>query len=246
MPDAGVLSADAIAIISSVLDAKDEAALSSRLDAATRCCGFEMFMIGVEAQGPNGAVTRHVTGNYPLAWQQAYLNGKYAEIDPTVAHLESCADPIVWTASLFDDAGARPLPDAARGHGIKHGISLPTHERVGTKSMLTLARDQAVGDDPREAAGLLAAVRVLSSCAHFAASRLLSAKLRDAQGPALTSQERCCLRWVSIGKTSWEVGQIMSISEPTVIFHLKNVMKKLNVSNRAQALASAMRLGYLD
>jgi LuxR family quorum-sensing system transcriptional regulator SolR len=58
----------------------------------------------------------------------------------------------------------------------------------------------------------------------------------------LTGKERDVIGWVVEGKTSWEIGRILSTSERTVKFHLKNVYTKLNVSNRAQAVAVANRL----
>jgi LuxR family transcriptional regulator, quorum-sensing system regulator SolR len=62
---------------------------------------------------------------------------------------------------------------------------------------------------------------------------------------ALTSKERDVLHWVVEGKTSWEVGRILSMSERTVKFHLRNIYSKLNVANRAQAVTSASRLGLI-
>jgi DNA-binding CsgD family transcriptional regulator len=53
----------------------------------------------------------------------------------------------------------------------------------------------------------------------------------------LTAQEAKVMRWVVEGKTSWEVGMILSISERTVKFHLANIYAKLNVANRVQAVS---------
>lgn len=64
-------------------------------------------------------------------------------------------------------------------------------------------------------------------------------------GINLTAKEREILKWVIEGKTSWEIGKIMSTSERTIKFHLKNVYMKLNVSNRAQAVAKISRLGLV-
>lgn len=64
----------------------------------------------------------------------------------------------------------------------------------------------------------------------------------DFLGINLTGKERDVLKWVVEGKTSWEIGRILSTSERTVKFHLKNVYAKLNVSNRAQAVAVVNRL----
>ena len=61
----------------------------------------------------------------------------------------------------------------------------------------------------------------------------------------LTLKETECLRWCKEGKTNWEIGEIMSISEKTVEFHLSNTIKKLNVSNRITAVVKGIQLGIV-
>lgn len=67
----------------------------------------------------------------------------------------------------------------------------------------------------------------------------------DAVKP-LTRKETECLRWCKEGKTNWEIGEIMSISEKTVEFHLSNTIKKLGVSNRITAVVKGIRLGLIS
>lgn len=62
----------------------------------------------------------------------------------------------------------------------------------------------------------------------------------------LTSKETECLRWCKEGKTNWEIGEIMSISEKTVEFHLSNTTKKLGVSNRITAVVRGIQLGLIS
>jgi DNA-binding CsgD family transcriptional regulator len=62
----------------------------------------------------------------------------------------------------------------------------------------------------------------------------------------LTSKEAECLRWCKEGKTNWEIGEIMSISERTVEFHLSNTTKKLGVSNRITAVVKGIQLGLIS
>lgn len=61
----------------------------------------------------------------------------------------------------------------------------------------------------------------------------------------LTSREREVLKWVTQGKTSWETGKILSITERTVKFHLNNTYHKLNVTNRTQAITTALNHGLI-
>ncbi|MET4015910.1 helix-turn-helix transcriptional regulator [Bradyrhizobium japonicum] len=62
----------------------------------------------------------------------------------------------------------------------------------------------------------------------------------------LTAQQKQCLRWVEEGKSSWEIGMILRISRNTVDFHIKNAMRKLEVTTRIQAAIKARRLKLLD
>jgi transcriptional regulator EpsA len=54
---------------------------------------------------------------------------------------------------------------------------------------------------------------------------------------ALSSRETEILNWVAMGKTNADIGMILGISEFTVKNHLQRVFKKLDVSNRAQAVS---------
>lgn len=53
---------------------------------------------------------------------------------------------------------------------------------------------------------------------------------------ALSDREAEILKWVALGKTNPEIGSILEISAFTVKNHMQRVFKKLDVSNRAQAV----------
>ncbi|PHM70012.1 helix-turn-helix domain-containing protein [Xenorhabdus kozodoii] len=55
----------------------------------------------------------------------------------------------------------------------------------------------------------------------------------------LTKRESQILFWVSQGKTYYEIGVILSISESTVKFHVGNIFKKLGTVNMKQSLKFA-------
>ena len=62
----------------------------------------------------------------------------------------------------------------------------------------------------------------------------------------LTLKERQCLEWCKEGKTNWEIGEIMAISEKTVEFHLGNVMRKLGAANRISAVVMGIKHGCIQ
>jgi NarL family two-component system response regulator LiaR len=60
-------------------------------------------------------------------------------------------------------------------------------------------------------------------------------------GSDLTSREREVLAMLAKGSTNHEIAQRMSISEATVRFHVGNVLSKLEVGNRTEAVQVAFK-----
>jgi len=54
-----------------------------------------------------------------------------------------------------------------------------------------------------------------------------------------------CLTWSAAGKSSFEIGQILEISERGVNWHVNNAMKALCSTSRIQAVARAVHLGLI-
>lgn len=64
--------------------------------------------------------------------------------------------------------------------------------------------------------------------------------------PALSPRERECLLWVSRGKSSVDIGQIVGLSPRTVDSYLEKACAKLRVRTRIEAVAVAVRAGLVD
>jgi len=62
----------------------------------------------------------------------------------------------------------------------------------------------------------------------------------------ITVREKECLRWCAEGKTSEEIGIILTLSTHTVNHYLISATKKLNAVNRTHAIIVAIRQGILD
>jgi DNA-binding NarL/FixJ family response regulator len=54
------------------------------------------------------------------------------------------------------------------------------------------------------------------------------------------------LRALSLGKTNRGIAESLGIAEGTVAWHMKSILKKMWVANRAEAIAKANRLGLDD
>jgi DNA-binding CsgD family transcriptional regulator len=81
--------------------------------------------------------------------------------------------------------------------------------------------------------------------AQESALRLLVPAAAQPERPSLTPRELEALRWTMDGKTAWEVGAILGISERTAVLHVNNAMHKLGCVNKHQAVLKALRLGLI-
>lgn len=62
----------------------------------------------------------------------------------------------------------------------------------------------------------------------------------------LTLREQEVLKWVYLGKSNIEIGMILGISSLTVKNHVQEILRRLNVQNRAQAVGKAFNLHILS
>jgi LuxR family transcriptional regulator, quorum-sensing system regulator BjaR1 len=128
------------------------------------------------------------------------------------------------------------IVDEAAEFRMNGGLIVPIFTPEGYTGLVSVtAEAPELSEDVRAA---------LSLACVFAHNKLLALKRRtESELVRLTCRERECLCWVSYGKSDWEIGEILSISEKTVNYHVENVKKKFGVATRLQAVAVAIRQG---
>jgi two-component system NarL family response regulator len=63
--------------------------------------------------------------------------------------------------------------------------------------------------------------------------------------PSLTDRELDVLRQIVSGKSNKEIGRELAISEATVKTHINNILGKLGVTDRTQAVTTALQRGIV-
>jgi DNA-binding CsgD family transcriptional regulator len=92
---------------------------------------------------------------------------------------------------------------------------------------------------------MVADLQLFAVYAQDAAMRILLPPSPQSDLPALTPRELESLRWTMEGKTAWELGSILGISERTAVLHVNNATHKLGCINKHQAVLKALRLGLI-
>ncbi len=168
--------------------------------------------------------------------------------DPVMQHCRQHAFPIVWDQSTYTREGAGELWEAQASFGYRTGIAMALHLPEGRHFVLGVECDGPLPSNAQEVNRLVADLQLFAVHAHDTALRVLRPVRPAAPGaelPALTPRELEALRWTMEGKTAWELGTILGISERTAVLHVNNAMHKLNCNSKHQAVLKALRLGLI-
>lgn len=177
--------------------------------------------------------------SYPSAWTNHYLRNHYEAVDPVVHQARRGHETFRWGAE--EDGRDLSLPqrqllDEARQFGIHCGFTVPIHDGRGSFAALTFASDERRPLFFRLTEKYELALRLIASVFHLEAREILLNSW-IANDVVLSRRETECMRWASEGKSAWEIGRILGISQRTSSFHLENAKKKFGVPTIKQACA---------
>ena len=149
-----------------------------------------------------------------------------------------------------NEATPGPIGDAMRTmrSSLIHGIS----DQRGRHDCLYVLFSKRLQRDPIERTALkfilpyidnaLRQVELLPNQYTASAKSALKSEAQDTQadteGSPLTDREAEIMKWVAMGKTNGEIGSILDVSSFTIKNHMQRIFKKLDVFNRAQAVAA--------
>jgi LuxR family quorum sensing-dependent transcriptional regulator len=199
--------------------------------------GFHAYVVGwLTVSGDR--VKDHLFANgWPAEWASMYVRDRLVEHDPIPRHGFRSVEPFEWSEATYD-AENEPLSKAVmdRSHDFRmdKGFFVPIHFGDRASGGVSLA-----GERPEFGHGVKPALHLMSLYVHNRIRSLLDTSEQVSQ--VLTPREREVLQWTASGKSSWEIGIILSISERTVNFHIGTAMRKMDSVNRTAAVVAALR-----
>jgi LuxR family quorum-sensing system transcriptional regulator CciR len=211
------------------------------LTCVAQALGFDFVAYDVvSGHDPELASLASALRNYPRQWQARYEAQNYRSIDPIVLRAPEAHRPILWRAVKGNgiDARQKRLFAEAAEAGLADGVSVAIHGPFGRVAVVSfVAKTDVAIRHPLM--GMLHAVAIQFDFA------LGSIRREGGRQIQLSEREKECLSWVAAGKSSWDIGKIVGISENTVNFHIKNSMKKLDCSSRRVAIVKAIRMALI-
>lgn len=208
--------------------------------------GFEYYLFAICKLTSLSAPEITTITNYPEEWIKYYFEEKLQRFDPVVRYCFEQVSPIRWGDLQNLPEYASPEGDAifkkAAELGLAHGISIPLKAHTGETCIFSLATANAADINNRFDSALSPAQTFSTELFN----NLTRIKLTlDEKKENLTARELECIFWACEGKTTWEMSQILDITERTVIFHLTSATKKLGAVNRQHAVAKAITTGLI-
>ncbi|MCT4656607.1 MAG: autoinducer binding domain-containing protein [Cohaesibacter sp.] len=177
-------------------------------------------------------------------WTERYLDQNFIEDDPVVERVRHTSLPFEWNevsrmpVPLSNQANA--VMDEAASIGMPDGFCVPVYSPDGFQASLSFGGEGVdLGADDRHV------LHLIGIYAHNQVRDLLKAGQPRRPAKVPTPREIECLKWASMGKTSWDISQILMISQHTADWYLASAAKKLGAVNRTQAVAEALRLGLI-
>ncbi|MEE1921056.1 LuxR C-terminal-related transcriptional regulator [Pseudomonas sp. 148P] len=186
----------------------------------TCALGFQRFAWGRRSAVPFSQTRVQFTGTYPDAW---------------LATQDHCPSPGLL---LWDETA--DAPGSLRDFGFASGATFTQRGRDSSWQILCVARQK----------GAIRSAELLPLKLHLRSLlELLDEHLERVEGRhrvlQLSDRETQVLRWLADGKCSKGIAAILELSEHTVNFHIKSILRKFDSPNRVQAVAQAAALGLI-
>jgi DNA-binding CsgD family transcriptional regulator len=230
----------------SVMQAPSREALRTELVRFAKAEGFDFVGAMVVLDRPGGMPEFVGLSNTPSQYVDAFHDPASAQRDPVMQHCKRCSVPVVWDQQTYAGAGAGDLWEEQAAFGYRTGISLALHLPHGRHFALGMERDRALPRDATQVTRWAAELQLYAVHAMEAAMQLLVQPAHRPPVPALAPRELECLKWSMEGKTAWETGTILGLTERTVVHYLRNAARKLGCVNKQHAIARALRSGLVS
>jgi LuxR family quorum sensing-dependent transcriptional regulator len=201
------------------------------------CYGFEHFSFSGVPRSSEclpGAVLAH---RVPAELFELYVKRRYADVDPAMGRLRQTVEPFRWIDVPYDperEPRAAELRALVADFGLSQGFFVPIPSPAGTYAKVWMA-----GPKPELSARTKPALHLMALYAFDRIRRLVGPPPRAL--PQLSPREREVLGWVAEGKSTWQISEVLGISERTVNEHVTHACKKLGAANRTHAVAVALR-----
>lgn len=228
-----------------VSEAPTQEALQASLVSFAEGLDFPLITATLVTDRPKEPSVFMTVSNTPQAFIEAAHDVPDSQRDPVLAQLKVRSTPVMYDQGTYVRAQAADLWEEQAAFGYRTGVAIALHLPRGQHLLLGVDRDKPLPKSSAKLTRLVADLQLLAAHVQDAAVRLLSPPAPEVVVPSLTPREHEVLRWIMQAKSDWDIGRILGVSEHTVDFYVRQILRKLEVRNRHAAVQRAIVLGLL-
>lgn len=187
-----------------------------------------------------------VAMTYSADWQKHYAQNDYVDIDPVVRAGVGGILPIDWATLDRSHRTVKKFFGEAQEFKIGgQGLSIPVRGRHGEFALFSVTSKMKPAEWEKLKQRYMRDFMLFAYNFHSFALNAEHIEEGEAYRDKLSFREIESLRWTAMGKSAWDTGQIMGVSERTVKFHLENARAKLRAMNTTHAVSKAISLNLI-
>jgi DNA-binding CsgD family transcriptional regulator len=186
--------------------------------------------------------------NYPADWMKYYFEKGLEKLDPVMIYSLSQIGSYSWAEipkRMKLTRRQQGCLDMGQEAGLYNGICTPLRGPNHAIAGLSLASSEKKDSFD----GNLDMITAYSNHFYLAYRRLGEKEpgkpVEEVRNYALTDRERDVLSWAARGKSYPDIGTILTMSEHTVVFHMRNIYQKLGVCDQVHAVVKALIYGLI-
>ncbi|UHS61979.1 LuxR family transcriptional regulator [Agrobacterium vaccinii] len=182
-----------------------------------------------------------VESTLPIRFIREFDSMRLLGVCPVLPKVKQSLIPQFWALSDLDtgEPEAKPIVELLTKYGIANGLVIPTSALNGDRHLVRFD-----GTCPALSQVAINELGMIAIHAFDAYERMRRAEMVAPR--TLTKRELEVIHWTSQGKTSAEIGQILSLSDHTINAYLNNAIRKLDCVNRTQLVAKSIRLKLIS
>lgn len=199
--------------------------------------GFHAYIMARIPAASESLAQMTVANGWPRQWFELYNREKFSVADPIPRHCFDSLNPFEWKDAPYDrehDLPAHNVMMRARDFRLHDGFCIPIHYDDATAAV------SIAGERPYLDAETKSALHLMGVFTHGRLRALARAATAAPARRRLSEIEAEVLRWAARGKTAWETGQILHLSERNVRWHLEEAQRKLMTKNKTATVAVAL------